>query len=341
MSFKRRHLDNIDFDPNNPYHYHSNNKKKIVISKEDYEKYKNDPIFSDVKNIILKHQKDYSKPKYEEYENPEYKKVYNRVRGKAPINGVNAAAVEKGFSKYSPVPEGYHRDKHGVVFDNDGNIYRPYNGFADYYNKRSVAFHTNERNGQGSHYSLGWVKVDTPNKLIRKEKQPLPIDHVMNVEQERNKAINNYIDKNKNKSITTTKPIYYVSFGDSSIIPPIGSELGSKLGHMEFEFDPMNEPYYDFSKNYFDRYYNFRLETPIIKYGSEIRRDRDRWEFTEREFDNMLNILKPSRIAYIDNKEIPFDKKLFLMPAYKQIIKTTIPKHELKKQTIKKARITP
>lgn len=339
MSVKRRYLDNIDFDPNNPYHYHSND-KKIVISKEDYEKYKNDPIFSDIKDVILKHQKQYPRQEYEEYENPEYKKVYSKIRGKAPINGVNAVAAEKGFSKYSPVPEGYYRDKHGVVFDNEGNIYRPHNGPADYHNKRSIAFNTNERNGQGRPYSLGWVKVDTPNKLIRKEKQPLPVNQVMNVDQERNKAINHYIDKNKNKSITTTKPMYILTFGDSSI-EPISPEY-TKYLDIQFEYNPLNDPD-SYSDNHLERHRKFRLEDPIIQYrdGTIDTRYDHPHAFTQREFDNMLNILKPERVAYVNNTEIPFDKKLFLMPNYKQIIKTTIPEHELKKQASKKARITP
>ena len=41
-----------DWDSENPYHYYTADGKKVVITPEDWEKYKDDPIFGEVRAAI-------------------------------------------------------------------------------------------------------------------------------------------------------------------------------------------------------------------------------------------------------------------------------------------------
>lgn len=172
----------FDYDPTNQYHVHIDG-EKVVIDKEQYEKHKDEPYFSNIRKQVEEHQAAYSEPEYEETPNPKYEKAYWNVYQ-------NTAGYSHGFDKkakqhkYAEVPDGYTRDKNGVVTDKEGNLYRPIRDLADLNNK-PAAFTTTERNRyHGGYYDKAWVRLKTPPKTIRTLKQPLPIDRTYNVEED-------------------------------------------------------------------------------------------------------------------------------------------------------------
>ena len=42
-----------DWDPDNPYHYHTANGEKVVVTPEDWEKHKGQPYFKQVEDAVL------------------------------------------------------------------------------------------------------------------------------------------------------------------------------------------------------------------------------------------------------------------------------------------------
>ena len=98
-----------DHDPNNPYHYHDSWGNKVVITPEDWEKYKNDPIFREVRAAVEAEQAAYPEPEYDEVPNPAWRKAYQNL-----VNGINL----RGRDNYlQPLPQGYTRDEKGVAID--------------------------------------------------------------------------------------------------------------------------------------------------------------------------------------------------------------------------------
>ena len=168
-----------DWDPNNPYHYHVNG-KKVVITPEDWEKYKDDPTFREVRAAVEAEQAAHPGPEYDEIENPAWKIAYQRI-------GVSSPNYWNG-SKYvqSPLPNGYSRDKRGVAIDANGNYYAPVKDMS-YSNSNVPFFVNNERSSvNGNTVPVRYEQVQMPARTIRQLRQPLPVDKVMNVQ----KALN-------------------------------------------------------------------------------------------------------------------------------------------------------
>ena len=171
-----------DYDPTNPYHVHIDG-KKIAIDKEQYNKYKDEPYFANIRKQVEEHQAAYPEHEYDEIPNPEYEKAYWRAY--QATSGYSQGFDEKTKQhKYSEVPNGYIRDKRGVVTDKDGNLYRPIGDLA-HLNNKPAAFTTTERNSyHGGYYAKPWVRMKTPSKTIRTLKQPLPVDRTYNVDED-------------------------------------------------------------------------------------------------------------------------------------------------------------
>lgn len=185
-----------DWDPNNPYHYHVNG-KKVVITPEDWEKYKDDPTFREVRAAVEAEQAAYPEPEYDEIENPSWRQAYQRL-----VNGINL----KGRSNYNqPLPQGYTRDEKGVAMDAQGNYYIPVETATN-----APYFVNQERGTMGHIVPVRYEQQQMPDRTIRQLRQPLPVNRVMNVGEEREKAINDYIN---NGSISKQVTKHYPSKG--------------------------------------------------------------------------------------------------------------------------------
>jgi hypothetical protein len=63
-----------------------------VITPEDWEKYKDDPTFKEVRAAVEAEQAEHPEPEYDEVENPVWRKAYQNL-----VNGVNL----RGRSNYN------------------------------------------------------------------------------------------------------------------------------------------------------------------------------------------------------------------------------------------------
>ena len=154
-----------DWDPR--YHYHVNG-KKVVITPEDWEKYKDDPTFKEVKAVVEAEQAAHPEPEYDEVENPAWRKAYQNL-----VNGVNL----RGRSNYNqPLPQGYTRDEKGIAMDEQGNYYLPVEKATN-----APYFINQERGTMGHIVPIRYEQQQMPERTIRQLRQPLPVDKVMNV----------------------------------------------------------------------------------------------------------------------------------------------------------------
>ena len=185
----------LDYDPNNPYHVHSNG-EKVVIDPEQYEKHKDEPYFSNIRKQVEEHQAAYPKPEYTETSNPEYRRVYANVKAASNQHFKEHNINGKIYREYSTVPEPYFRNSlDGVVTDNEGNLYRPMTQ-ADVGKGVTPVFTNKERGHNGRYFDMSWVRVKTPEKTIKILKQPLPVDRTYNVDEDLNNSVNEYIKNN-------------------------------------------------------------------------------------------------------------------------------------------------
>ena len=173
----------LDYDPNNPYHVHSNG-EKIAITPEQYEKHKDEPYFANIRNQVEEHQAAYPGPEYKEVLNPEYRKVYANVRAASNQHFKEHSLNGQIYREYSDIPEEYFRNGlDGVVTDNEGNLYRPMNA-ADAGRGITPVFTNKERDRDGRYFDMSWVRVKTPEKTIKTLKQPLPVNRTYNVDED-------------------------------------------------------------------------------------------------------------------------------------------------------------
>mgnify|MGYP007012480998 CR=1 FL=1 len=188
-----------DHDPKNPYHYHVNG-KKVVITKEDWEKYKDQPYFGEIRAEVEAEQAAYPEPEYDEIENPAWRQAYQRL-----VNGANL----RGRDNVSqPLPQGYSRDTKGVAMDVHGNYYIPVTDATD-----APYFVNQERGMYGHNVPVRYEQQQMPDRTIRKLRQPLPVDRVLNIECLRQDSIDRYIKDNTKQTVQTLykAPTFYPS----------------------------------------------------------------------------------------------------------------------------------
>ena len=206
LSFAEGGFTSPDHDPNNPYHYHVNG-QKVVVTPEDWEKFKDDPTFREVRAAIEAEQAAHPGPEYDEVENPAWRTAYQRI-------GVTQNTHWNG-SKFvlPPLPDGYSRDSRGVAMDANGNYYAPVKDMS-YWNPNVPFFVNNERSSvNGNTVPVRYEQVQMPEKTIRQLRQPLPVDRVMNIEGLREDSIDRYIKDNTKQTVQTLykAPTYYPS----------------------------------------------------------------------------------------------------------------------------------
>src|SRR5574344_2657385 len=169
-----------DHDPNNPYHYHSAQGEKIVITPEDWEANVGKPYFKETEQAVLAEQAAYPEPEYEV--NP------NFVRG---LRGTYSDSMGYGYQNYrnfgSSLPQGYSFTDEGLIVDPQGNYYVQ----SGYRQSPRFTYNTDNplkfiiRKGTPIEKNLTFYPINMEKKL----KEPLPIDRVMNVNEELVKPI--------------------------------------------------------------------------------------------------------------------------------------------------------
>lgn len=222
-----------DHDPDNPYHYHNTRGEKIVITPKDWEANVGKPYFKEIEDAVRAEQAAHPVPEYDEVENPAFTQAYNNLRNKAAgNNGSLAINWWNGKSYgYAPLPEGYSRDKYGIVTDSQGNYYTPLP------NRNNSSFSTPYKDIHGGIVEQYYGKVTMPDKTISTLKLPLPVDRIMNINNERENAIQNYINNNT-KTIITQEPSIY------KYINPIVNDM-YLTGNTELSMDPSTITYYN------------------------------------------------------------------------------------------------
>ena len=107
---------NPDYDPENPYHYHTANGEKVVITPEDWEKHKGQPYFKQIEDAVLAEQTAHPGPEY--IINPQFSENLRHV-----YKG-NMGPKYQNYSSFSGnLPQGYSFTPEGLVQDNQGNLY--------------------------------------------------------------------------------------------------------------------------------------------------------------------------------------------------------------------------
>ena len=247
-----------DWDPKHPYHYHVNG-QKVVVTPEDWKKFKDDPTFREVRAAVEAEQAAHPEPEYDEIENPAWRTAYQRI-------GVSLPNYWNG-SKYvqSPLPKGYSRDERGVVMDSESNYYAPVNDMS-YSNQSAPFFVNNERSMvNGNTVPVRYEQVQMPERTIRQLKQPLSVDKVMDVNKEREKAVENYMDKYMVKLPSLFEGGEGVLELPNGVIVDIYDDSASKMRN-DFSYKKLGN-----AKKYLEQYLSDYLGRPIsFEYYNDI-----------------------------------------------------------------------
>ena len=278
----------FDYDPNNPYHVHSNG-EKVVIDPEQYEKHKDEPYFANIRKQVEEHQAAYPGPEYKEVINPEYRKVYANIRAASNQHFKEHSLNGQIYREYSDVPEEYFRNGlDGVVTDSEGNLYRPMNA-VDAGRGVTPVFTNKERGHNGRYFDMSWVRVKTPEKTIKILKQPLPVDRTYNVDEELNNSVDTYIKNNT--VLEEFKPLYYISSPNilfNQVFSDKDEYLESSFKHGNNSLKIYNNKFSDFSyfshtpKHRFQKKNIQKKDDPTYNPDNEIRTDGGTF-FTEDE----------------------------------------------------------
>lgn len=171
-----------DWDPDNPYHYHTNEGKKVVITPEDWEANKGKPYFKEVEAAVNAERAAYPGPEYEI--DPKFVSALNNNYASQLAN-TSGALNYRNFARQ--LPKGYSISNQGVIFDKEGNAYVQdwYNGGYRYtYNKNNPTTFTFTF-GPNNKRNVNFYPVNMEKRI----KAPLPVDETMNIAAEKEKVI--------------------------------------------------------------------------------------------------------------------------------------------------------
>ena len=260
-----------DHDPNNPYHYHTGDGKKVVITSEDWEANVGKPYFREIEDAVKSEQEAYPKPEYEI--NPAFMRDLN--------SSVAAARGQNGMINYAgyrnQLPQGYTINENGIIFDDKGQAYvqesYPQSARFTYNTDSPLQFTFNQ--GKPIERNVNFYPVNMDMRV----KEPLPVDRILDVNDERENAIKTIQDN----------LVYRTSL--ENILP--GFEGGMMVGNTPL--------YYDFpSKNNHKKFIKKYLEnitgTPVtfIKYNDD--------------YDNIVELNKEQLDTITKNSKLYYDK---------------------------------
>jgi hypothetical protein len=101
-------LSTPDWDPSNPYHYHTANGEKVVVTPEDWEKHKGQPYFQQVEDAILAEQAAYPGPEY--IINPQFSEDLRNI-----YKGNMGPKYQNYSSFFGNLPQGYSFTPEGLI----------------------------------------------------------------------------------------------------------------------------------------------------------------------------------------------------------------------------------
>lgn len=191
-----------DHDPNNPYHYHNAQGEKIVITPEEWEANVGKPYFREIEDAVRAEQAAHPEPEYEV--NP------NFVRD---LRSTYAGNMGNGYQNYrnfsSSLPQGYSFTDEGMIVDPQGNYYVQ-SGYRQtprftYSIDNPLQFTIHKDRPIERNLTFYSVNMD------KRVKAPLPVDKVMNVREEYENAIDNYINNNDSSEKKYHLPVYTVN----------------------------------------------------------------------------------------------------------------------------------
>ena len=181
-----------DHDPTHPYHYHTSDGKKVVVTPEDWEKYKDDPTFREVRAAIEAEQAAYPQPEYSDKYNNYINNLADEIENQRGYNGgTNNSLISESYGKQ--LPQGYSRTERGLIIGPDGRplVASKFKNSpkytADFNNATLLTFNK----GLGTERNINYYPI---NVNIPIYKQPLPVDQILNVGDEKEKAINKVRD---------------------------------------------------------------------------------------------------------------------------------------------------
>lgn len=176
-----------DHDPNHPYHYHDANGNKIVITPEEWEANVGKPYFKEIEDAVRAEQAAYPGPEYEV--NPDF------VRDLRRTYSYNMGSGYQNYRNFSSsLPQGYSFTDEGMIVDPQGNYYVQ-SGYRQtprftYSTDNPLQFTIHK--GKPIERNLTFYPVNMDKRV----KAPLPVDRVMDVGNEYENSINNYIENN-------------------------------------------------------------------------------------------------------------------------------------------------
>lgn len=173
-----------DNDPDNPYHYHNAKGEKIVITSEDWKANVSKPYFKEIEDAVRAEQAAYPAPEYEV--NPDF---IRDLRSTYRSNMGNGYQNYRNFS--SSLPQGYTFTSEGMIVDPQGNYYVQ-SGYRQsprftYSTDNPLRFTINK--GKPIEKNLTFYPVNMDKRV----KAPLPVNRTLNINQEKERAISNYI----------------------------------------------------------------------------------------------------------------------------------------------------
>lgn len=237
MKLIKKYKTGGDYDPDHPYHYHTKDGQKVIITEDDWNANVGQPYFKNIEEAVNAERQAYSVPEYEI--DPEF------VKGLSNSHAAFIAQNDRAYN-YSglshQLPEGYTMDSNGLLLDKDGNAYviKWYNGKYTYDTEKplNITFYK----GKPIEKNVTFYPVN----MDRRVKAPLPVNRTLNVDKEYNDAVTDYI---KNNNIR--KLMYYTPWIQSSADPVIyvyGNKNALSSGSYNKNLDKNNW----FSFNYFD-----------------------------------------------------------------------------------------
>lgn len=207
MSTKRRFLDEVDWDPTHPYHYHTSKGEKIAVSEEDWNKYKDDPVFKEVKAAIEAERAAYPNPEYE-IDKKQLKDFVDSYKQQSVYHGI---INYKNFGE--SLPEGYSFTEEGLIKDKDGNFYGQsrYKDNPRFSLDRTKPFQYKFMPNKPVEQTVTFY----PANIEKSIKQPQAVTRYLNVGKKKEEAINKNIKQNTKKY--TPPAIYFTREYDNAL----------------------------------------------------------------------------------------------------------------------------
>ena len=290
----------LDYDPTNPYHFHTEQGEKVVIEPEQYEKHKDEPYFANIRKQVEEHQAAYPGPEYEI--NPSFveslKSTYgnhgNVMRGPTDSYQVNYIN--------SQLPKGYHITSEGPIIGPDGTPYVQ-QGFKD-----SPKFKV-DKNGTPISYSINKGKpverTYTYYPVITEKalKQSLSVDRTYDVDKAYKKAYKDYMVNNSGTIYNVWAQTSWGSVADGN---PETQYTNNAKGSIEY-YDLQGNPHIkEFTYDGSDKY----------GFGKTARTLHSKIPFINKTFRNKEDAEKFKQYLEYNSNNAVYPEKWFIESTY-------------------------